>query len=325
MDRKIIIVFLIIGLTSFVYCDTDTDNIGNPVVGTDDLWGIFLENPDSEIAAEILITLGSLGKGNRKIIDNLNNYLMVSSLSFRSGQAVNYTVVSACISAIMELGDSSSYQALFATLCAGFPEVIASEAFGALEVIPGNLFQFLLNVLWNNPIDEKFAAFRTGINSERLNISERGQIAELALEQALGIAEDNTNLNVMRYAAVLTLTQLRWTRANSLAIRHYYRVQNDFLQNAVPKERFIEAIEFLGAAGNSQAALVLGLQLGLINARTENTGFFDAEITTAIVQALGHIGDNAAFDHLLHVGNLPYSEIIHAAAREAIDRLRWNR
>jgi len=284
-----------------------------------------LENPNSAIASDILITLGSLGKGNRDVIHNLNTYLMANSMYFRLGSHVNYTVVSACISAIMELGDSSSYQALFTAYCAGFPEVITSEAFGALDVIPGNLHQFLLNVLWNNPPDEKLAAFRAGMNSERLGISERGQIAELALEQALDAVEENLNFTVMRYSAVSALTQFRWTRANSLAIRHYYRVQNDFFQGAVHKDYFLDAITFLGAVGNSQAALVLGLQLGLINTRTENTGSYDAEITKAIVRSLGHIGDNAAFDHLLHVSNLPYTEDIQIAAREAIDHLRWIR
>ena len=293
--------------------------------GADDLWKFFQENPDSEIAADILITLGIVGKGNRNIIDNLNNYLIGRNLAFKSGAAVDYSLISACILAIMELGSSSSYQALFSAFCAGYPEVIASEAYGAMEIIPGNLHQFLLNALWNNPPDEKFAAFRAGINSERLGVSERGQIAELALDQALSSQENNFDLNMMRYAAVLTLTELRWTRANPLAIRHYYRVQADYNRGVVSKDRLLEAIFCLGAVGNSQAALVLGLQLGLINDRTESTGSFDAEITHAIVQALGLIGDNAAFDQLLYVSNLSYPVYIQDAAMEAIDNLRWGR
>jgi len=308
--------------------DVVNEEAGVPAVytGADGLWRHFLETDDSSSAAiEILVTLGMAGKGNRSIINNLNNYLIDKNLLVKSGVSVNYTLVSACISAIMELGDSSSYQALFSAYCAGYPEVIASEAYGAMEIIPGNFYQFLLNVLWNNPPDEKFAAFRAGINSERLSVSDKGQIAELALEQALASNEDNINLNVMRYAAVSVLTRLRWTRANALAIRHYYRVQADFHADKITKERFLEAVNCLGAVGNSQAALVLGLQLGLINDRMAHSGSFDAEVTLAIVHALGLIGDNAAFDHLLYVLNLSYPYNIHAAAREAIDNLKWVR
>jgi len=242
---------------------------------------------------------------------------------FKKGESVDYTIVSACITALMKLGDSSSYPVLFSIICSDYPEVLTSESYGALELIPGNLQQFLLNVIERNPPDEKFAAFKAVINSGRLTIPERGQLAELALAQSLLSNEENVDLSAMRYSAVLILTQLRWTRANTLAIRHYYRVQADYTQDIVSKERFIEAITCLGSVGNSDAALLLILQLGLINLRTENTGNYDAEITLAIVQALGLIGDNAAFNHLTSVTKLPYTEDIIDAAKEALARLKW--
>jgi len=287
------------------------------------LWRLFSVYPDDRTGAEILVAMGVLGKGNQTITRNINNYLIEKNEVFRSGRNVDYSMISACIAAIMELGDSSSYPALFASICAGYPEVISSEAYGALELINGNLYKFLSEVIGNNSPDEKFAAFRAGVNSERLRLWERGQLAELALDQALAAEDDNADMTAMRYAAVLALTGYRWTRANSSVIRHYYRVQADLLTGAASMERLIEAIACLGAVGNSQAALILGLQLGLINARMETTDFFDAGITLAIVQALGLIGDNAAFDHLLSVKNLPYPENITAAAEEALERLKW--
>jgi len=324
MNKKLFVIFLLMFSTSLIFGDSQDEDIDiSDINDASSLWKLFLDSPDSKTGVDILVKLGALGKGNKSVIDNLNNYLMGKNLLFRTGESVNYTLVSACISAIMDLGDSSSYTALFSVLSAGYPEVIASEAQGALEVIPGNLYQFLVNVIYYNPPEEKFAAFRIGADSERLNVSQRGQLAELALEQGLNADEDNLDMTFMRYSAVSLLTQLRWTRANALAIRHYYRVQADYLHNFAPKERYIEAIACLGAVGNSDATSILGLQLGLINVKTERTGSFDAEITLAVVQALGNIGFNAAFDQLLYISNLSYPEEIQAAAREAVDRLKW--
>jgi len=344
MNKCPVFLIIFIFLASFIYCEspgiidyknpehddsekTDADKKDNidisGIKNPEELWKQFLLSSDVSKQAEILIILGSLAKGNRQIIDNINNYLMGMNLLFRSGSTVHYTLVSANISALMELGDNSSYPALFSVLYAGYPEVITSEAFGALEVIPGSLHQFLLNVIENNPPDEKFAAFRAGVRSERMTIPQRGQIAERALERSLANSDDDLYLSALRYSAVLTLTSLRWTRANSLAIRHYYRVQSDYQREIVPKERLIEAITCLGAVGNPDAALVLGLQLGLINVRMESTGFYDPEITLAIVQALGNIGYHAVFEHLIQVRNLLYLEDIQIAAREAVDRLKW--
>jgi len=324
MRKKLLLIFLLVLSASIVYSDPQDGKIDiSNISDATSLWRLFLDNPDSKTGVDILIKLGSVGKGNRIIIDNINNYLMGKNLLFRSGENVDYMIISVCISVLMELGDSSSYPALFSVLYAGYPEVITSEAQGALEIIPGNLQQFLVNIITHNPPEEKFAAFVMGINSDRLTVSQRGQLAELALEQGLASTDDNIDLTAMRYSSVLVLTRLRWTRANALAIRHYYRVQTDYLLNPTQKERFIEAITCLGAVGNSDAALVLGLQLGLINARTESTGTYDPEITMAIVQALGRIGYNAAFDHLLYVSYLSYPEEIQAAAREAVARLKW--
>jgi len=145
----------------------------------------------------------------------------------------------------------------------------------------------------------------------------------LALDQALSFGEENSDLFDMRYAAILELTLLGWKNANALAVRHYFRVREDFYNDAIPKNRFIEAIVCLGAVGNSQAAFVLALQLGLINSVTERTGAFDSEVTMAIIQALGNIGASAAFNHLLNVDHLSYPNYIKIAAREALDRLKW--
>jgi len=288
----------------------------------DTLWKLFIEYPDSTIGAEILIAAGKLGKGNKTVIDNVNNYLTGKNTQYRSGSPVNYVMISACIIAIMELNDSSSYPPLFTVICSGYPEVIKSEAQGALDLISGNLKQFLSNMIEKGGPSEKFFAFIVGMDSIKLTVSERGQLAELALEQSL-TNDENADLSAMHYASVRALTRLRWTRANNLAIRHFYRVQTDYQNHTASREQFLEAIALLGAVGNSDAALALCLQLGLINARTERTGEFDEEITLAIVRSLGLIGDKAAFDHLLNVSNLMYPDNILAAAGEAIDRLRW--
>jgi len=287
------------------------------------VWKLFMGYPDSSIGAEILITAGKLGKQNKTITENINNYLAEKNNLYRSGTPANYMMISACIIAIMELDDISSYPALFTVICSGYPEVIKSEAQGALDIISGNLKRFLSDTLESGSPSEKFFALTVGMNSHKLTVPEQGQLAELALEQCL-INKDNADLSSVSYAAVQALIQLRWKRANNLAIRYFYRMQTEFQHNtASSRERFLEAISLLGAVGNSDAALALCLQLGLINARTERTGEFDEEITLAIVRSLGLIGDKAAFDYLLNVSNLIYPENILAAAGEAIDRLRW--
>jgi hypothetical protein len=310
-------------LSPFVFGDLPVFNEENRNKSPDELWQLFLDYPNSESKAEILVAIATREKGNRNITDKINNYLLELNDLFSSGEDTDYLLVSASITAIMELNDISSYPVLLSVLNTGYPEVISSEATGALDIINGNLYRFLSGVIEKNPPMEKYIALRTGINSERLSVSERGQLASIALEKALGCNEETADYSALRYAAVLELTSLKWTNASALAVRNFYRVNEEYLQDAGVKNRLIEAITCLGVAGNLDAALTLALQLGFINAKTEKTGVYDAEITLAIIRALGNIGAGATYDHLIHITHLSYPEYIKTAAMEAVDHLKW--
>jgi hypothetical protein len=153
-------------------------------------------------------------------------------------------------------------------------------------------------------------------------------LAEIALEVSLGLspgnAEGEAAVSALRYSAAAVLTELQWTMASPLAVKHFYRVQTDVQNGAAPRERLVEAVNCLGAMGSSDAAQALALHLGLLNSQAEQGGAFDEAVTLAVVQALGVIGDKAAFDQLLYISYISYPEHIQAAAKEALAHLKWS-
>jgi HEAT repeat protein len=239
----------------------------------------------------------------------------------------DYPAVSACIAALAALGNTSSFPALFSVMPAGYPDSIVQESASALESIRGDYQGFLIDVIRQNPPAEKLAAFRAGAENQKSSDQERAELAQIALEVSLDFltssGDRETAASEMRYAAVRLLGDLRWTRATRLAVRHFYRVQQDFNNGTASRERFLEAITCLGAMGSSEAAQPLVLQLGLFNSRMERNGEFDDAVTLGAVEALGEIGDKLAFDYLLYMSYLPYPEPIQPAAKEALRRLKW--
>ncbi|GHU64695.1 hypothetical protein FACS189447_02080 [Spirochaetia bacterium] len=294
---------------------------------TDTLWKIFTLYRDSYSRVEILGALGKLGTGNTRVIENLNQFLANQNSSFRSGMVPDYPTLTACISALAELGDASSFPALFSVAAAAYPQSVIQGAITALESIQGNYKQYLIEVIRRNPPAEKFAAFRIGVNNSKFTETERGELAQTALEATMDLfpanAESSAAASSLRYAAVQSLKELRWTRASPLVIRHFYRVQTDYANAAVPRDRLLEAIACLGAMGNSESAQVLVMQLGYFNSQKERNGESDEAVITALIKALGEIGDKIAFDYLLYISYLNYPESIQAAAREALNRLKW--
>ena len=323
MRKQMCIIILLALLSGNIFGDVPGFNEANKNKSPDELWQIFLDIPDSQAKADMIIALAMREKGNRNITDKINNYLMGLNNSFRSGKYVDYQLVSSTITAVMELDNVSSYPVLLAVLNTGYPEVIAYEAYGALDAINGNLYPFLADIIEKNSPQEKYFALKTGTYSKRMSISQRGRLATLALEKVFDADGRNAVYDALRYTAVVEIGSLGWTNASTLAVRSYYRVNEDFLKNAAPKDRLIEAITCLGAAGDKDAALALALRLGLINSEVEKTGVFDPEITLALITALGRIGASASFDHLFRVTHLSYPDYLKIAAREALDRLKW--
>ncbi|MDR2369877.1 MAG: hypothetical protein LBD71_00230 [Treponema sp.] len=294
--------------------------------GAGALWEVFDAYRNSLTRTEVLKALGTAGKGSPFIAEKLNEHLAGENSRYRSRSAVDFLTVEACIAALGSLGDPSSFSVLFSTLVSGYPDAIIKAAEKALSDLGGDYKQFLVEIIRNGPPAEKLAAFNAGMSGGRFGSAEKGEIAEAALDVSLGLVSDSTNryeVSSLRYAAVNVLAAMRWNRANALVIRHFYTAQTDYQQGTVSRERFLEAIACLGAMGSPEAAQTLALQMGYINSQIERNGEYDGELTMAVIRTLGEMGDKAAYDNLLYIGYLSYPEQIKAAAREALNRLKW--
>ncbi|MDR1374373.1 MAG: hypothetical protein LBJ24_05310 [Treponema sp.] len=299
----------------------------------DTLWELFLIYRDSLTRVEALNALAVLGRRDEdfaaagRLTGNLSQFLMNQNNLYRSGIEPDYPVLSACITALGALGDAGAYPVLFTALVSNYPASITRDITRALDSVRGEYDQFLLGVIQNNPPAEKLAAFRAGAHNAVLSEARRGELAETALRAGLEFlaanAESAAAVSELRYQAAAVLTELKWTRATDLAVRYFYQVQTDYGNGSVSKELFLSAIACLGAMGSSGAAQVLALQLGYLNSRMERSGSFDGAVILEVVNALGEIGDKAAFDSLLYISYLNYPEQIQAAARNALNRLKW--
>ncbi len=161
---------------------------------------------------------------------------------------------------------------------------------------------------------------------------DRGEIAEGAMAAALDATTQAATmspvevqaLRELRFASARQIRALKWQKASPLAIQHFRLVQADYAKGAASKTEFLEAIACLGAMGSTEAAQALALYLQLINAQTEQGSPFDEDILLATISALGELGDKVAFDYLLQIGYLQYTDLIKRAAKDALLKLRWN-
>ncbi|MDR1445157.1 MAG: hypothetical protein LBI94_09800 [Treponema sp.] len=298
----------------------------------DTLWNVFSGFRDSQIRIAALDALAVLAGGNAQILENLNQFLANQNSLYRSNMDVDIPTISACITALGALGGESSFSVLFAVIIAGYPEPLGTQAAAALEKLPGDTKANLTAILQKNPPVEKLAVFRAAISGRRMSDAEKGAFAQTALE--IGMQKDAGNENALAQLcslAVQALRDFKWTGAAPAVVQYFYQVQSDYQENRTSQRRdlLLEAISCLAVMESFDAAQTLSLQLGYQNSQFERAvrdgtlGGNDETLVLGVINALGQLGDKVAFDNLHYVAYLEYSERIKAAAREALNNLKW--
>jgi hypothetical protein len=297
----------------------------------DNLWALFQGYMDPEVRRAAISALGLVGSGETRVAENLNAFLASQNSLFRSGSQPEYPALEACIDALGILGDGSSFPVLFSAYVAGYSPALAQKSANALGSIKGDYRGYLLRVIAKNPPLEKAAAYSAGMDNPNFADSDRGELTEGAMAAALAATDQSTSyspvevqaLRELRLMAAKKLRELKWQKASPLAVSHFKLMMSDYAKGAASKADFLEAISCLGAMGSTEAAQALAIYLQFVNGQTEQGIPFDEDILLATIEALGELGEKAAFDYLLQIGYLQYTEPVKRAAKEALLKLKW--
>ncbi len=291
------------------------------------LLSLFKVFRESSVRVPILLTLADVAKGNPQVVQELNQFLDTQNALFRSGVQPDTQVMDALVFALGKLGDRTSFPYLFSTYISNYSKIISDRSSGAMAGLEGDFVGYLADVINKNPAQEKLAALKVGLANTTLSPAKRGELGEIALSVGVNTQSptpiDQVALVEMRTLAARELNVQAWQKASPVAIRHFYDFQVSYNRGQVSKSNFLESIALLGAMGTPEAALALSIFMQLINTETEQGKNYDAQISLAVINNLGKLGDKAAFDYLLYVGYLQYPDSVKEAAKDALQKLRW--
>ncbi len=292
------------------------------------LWRLFEVDPDTRFRVAALNALAVVAEGQAPLVRKMADWLDSENQLIASGQKPADTpVILACLRALGEIGDPVAFPAVFAAMNQRLSEEVAAAARAALAGIRGDLADHLREVILTRRLPEKRSALRLAIASDTLPDERKGEVAEAALAMALGTgtatARDRLILREIRYEAARTLRDRSWSRATPLAIEHFNQTLQEFDRGVSDKQALIEAIQCLGSMGQHDAAVRLSKYLVLLNSYMEKGQGTDEQIMLALLENLGRLGDKVAFDDLVYIQYLGYSNRIKKAARQAQESLKW--
>jgi len=288
------------------------------------LWQLFNIYEDDQVRIEILSALSGLVP-DPVVIENLNKWLKQQNDNFNSNLQVSAKVVSEAVVTLGKLGDSSSFPVVFSVSSTNYSEDITYKANQALKNLEGSYSQSLVKVIQNNSPKDKNLAFKLAVADNEMQIEEKGNLFKIALDVGLhnviNDEEGQKQLHELRNSAIRQLSQLKWADASDLVIEHFNKIIIEYSGGESPKSSVLEAIICLGSIGTHEAAERLTQYLGSMNTNLENGQKIDPEILLAVINNIGLIGDNVAFDDLLYSGYLDYPDTVKKAAREALNNL----
>lgn len=291
------------------------------------VWKLFLTFRDSSIRVPILQALAVIGMDNQEVIASMNNFLNTQNTLFRAGEVIDMQVMDAMLFALGNIGNKDSFAPIFTAYSLGYSDAITKRAQSAIDSLGFDVGVMLNEIISRNQPVEKLAALKIGLQLTTLPKEKRGELAENALSVGTSsksdIQLDQNALTELRLYAARELTNLKWQSASSVAIQHFQDFQNQYTRNRIPKSYFLEAIALLGAVSTTEAAQTLALYLQYINTQMEQGKAPDEQITLAVINNLGLLGDKISFDQLLYVSYLQYSDTIKKAAQDALQKLRW--
>lgn len=286
------------------------------------LWQLFQFSDNRQVRLTAIGAIASIAHGNADVVNKMNHWLAGQNLLFQTGAQVDPKMVDACVRALGELMDGSSFAVLFATMGVGYGQPVTGDAHHALEKLKGNRGKQYLQVVESGRLSDREVALRMAIADEKLTAPEKGAIATAALKAALGAQTAGkgsvADIATLRFRSVGELGTLQWTPAADLVLENFNRAASEYRQGAIAAKDLIESANALAAMGTHEAAVRLSLYLDLINSMTDKGRPFDQSVTLAIIRDLGKLGDPVAYQNLLTVGYLRYPDSIKTAAREAV-------
>ncbi len=288
------------------------------------LWQLFNIYKDDQVRIEILSALSGLTPDS-EVVGSLNKWLKQQNDNFNSNLQVSAKVVSEAVVTLGKLGDSSSFPIVFSVSSTNYSEDITYKANQALKNLEGSYSQSLVKVIQNNSPKDKNLAFKLAVADNEMQIEEKGNLFKIALDVGLHTViedkEGQKQLHELRNSAIRQLSQLKWADASDLIIEHFDKTIIEYKSGESPKSSVLEAIICLGSVGTHEAAERLTQYLGSMNTSLENGQKIDLDISLAVMNNIGLIGDNIAFDDLLYSGYLDYPDTVKKAAREALNNL----
>ena len=282
-----------------------------------------VENEDFQIAC--LKSISKLVQKDSAFTDYLNSLYETGLSDLISGKAFNVNLLRVYAETLGNFADPSSFDVLIKTLFYPVNDGLKNTVKTALNNISFNYFDEIFAKTLQKNIQYIWTLYLLAKENKRIEGTELGRISELVFDYGLKNLQDvdfESAENLIE-ETLPVLSALKWSKASSQVNKFFYYVQGLRKTNRRGDELLIKIIDCMGNLGTIECSQNLSIFLGVLNSETEKTKQYSEPLVLSVITALRKLGDKTAFDYLLYVEYLNYSETVKQASRNAIEELKW--
>lgn len=284
---------------------------------------LFSTIDDEDFQIICLTCLSKLMEHDANFIQYLNSLYQDGFSDLISGRKMNTNLLIAYADALGKFADSSSFEILFTTLLYPVSDNLKTSVKNALGNISFDYFYEIVEKTAEKNIQYIWTLYSLASDNKKISNTQLGEITEKVISYAIDFLESDTeNAEKLIIKTLPVLSDLKWSKAADCINQFFYFEQTKWKKEK-KSDTLIKVINCMGNLGSTESSRNLLLFLGALNSETEKTKQYDEPLVIAAIEALGRLGDKTAFDYLLYIEYLDYSEPVKQAAKHAIEELSW--
>lgn len=280
---------------------------------------------DSTIRIAVIEKLSNLSAlaSSKETAALLNSFLAEKEGSNApAGDVINTAVI-----ALGKIGNTESFKIMYRVWSRNLWEQYSASINDSLILLSGRSMNEVISIISTGTIEEIDAFFTLLAKSEKISKNFIAEIAENALLKTIHIAEEmpgTASQTVhLQLESLKVVAENHWSKASQIVLRYFELAKDEYKKNILSAEDFISVIGNLKLLSSLETSAALSSYLADLN-KSASAGAIPVEsVVLSVISALGELGDKAAFDNLLYVTYLNYPETVIAAAREALQKLKW--
>lgn len=293
------------------------------------LWSLFKQVPSKELYVKIFDKLLKLPE-NSKLLYNYSEDMYAFVLEDINSGLANKEASLLATEIMGRINKSTSFKNLFNLYLANTDEdlntVIEASLLKTLPVSETVALSLMEDT--SVSVREKLSFFYLVQSSPEISDIFKSDLAEKLLSIATinvgDSEEERAELIELQFATLHRLSSSLWVKAMDTVVDFFPIARSEYEQGLIRAEQFVDVLYCLqNFATNGSVAVLNGYLKDLNSAASTDMSSVDENVVMAVITGLGALGSKEAFDNLLYVTYLPYSEKVRTAARDAMAMLQW--